>query len=339
MMSYDQLYPEIARYWDLDRLYDDLNLIQRSDLQKAIFRGIISGDSIKKIAEKLNWQPNSLSVEVNRQNIYGDLLILLEKDTMSRTKLPRWLEEKGYKKKFINLSIVSREPSIKSQEIIAALRNNLVQGTNLSWSEAEIEKKIIQGDQAVKEKNWLNAIETYWLVLRADFNYLGCLLKIATIYDQIKAFKDSVAICQFALEYIQDQTDDDRKKRSIIYNLLGGAYEELCLKSMQNEDLQLCICHYTQALIYEEKELFPAWNIFSAYVSFHEKNKKTSQQDTDQEKLAFNKFSQIANTYYSSEILQQRDYRTIREDAASVIEKIKDENLKNAVRIFFNSRF
>ena len=104
----EQLFPEAAASWDVDKLY--LNLVKAKQLntrretaltpvEKAILRGLLCGNPPKQIAAALHWTSRSLSVELTK-GLYRYVETLTERDTNTLKNwrdIARWLEEAGYK--------------------------------------------------------------------------------------------------------------------------------------------------------------------------------------------------------------------------------------------------
>lgn len=104
----DAVFPEAARFWDLDALYADLSKFcdsPLSDRDKTYLRGILCGYGAADMARKLQVKPSTVRITYLNRRLYPGLRALLDKQDIeidySRnliTLIPRLLEQAGYRK-------------------------------------------------------------------------------------------------------------------------------------------------------------------------------------------------------------------------------------------------
>jgi hypothetical protein len=104
----DQLFPEAAKLWNLEKLYVDLaqqkpigtgRKTKLTPVEKAILRGLLCSYPPKKIAAALQWALGTLCVELTKGLYrYVEALTNQESNTLKNWRdISNWLEAAGYK--------------------------------------------------------------------------------------------------------------------------------------------------------------------------------------------------------------------------------------------------
>lgn len=95
---------EAEEFWFLDKLYEDLakhKTKHLSRVEKLHLRGLLNGLSPNQIALKLNKDVEEVQADLSK-TIYAYVKLLLNKPVEEKIEnwrcIPKWLEEKGYRK-------------------------------------------------------------------------------------------------------------------------------------------------------------------------------------------------------------------------------------------------
>lgn len=95
---------EAEEFWFLDKLYEDIAIHKTKPLsrtEKLHLRGLLSGFSPNQMALKINRDVEGVQTALSK-TLYAYIKLLVGKSTEEKIEnwrcIPRWLEEKGYRK-------------------------------------------------------------------------------------------------------------------------------------------------------------------------------------------------------------------------------------------------
>lgn len=109
MNSKDEMFSEASNFWDLQKLYQDLEAVKRllsprsrqglTETEKLYLRGLLCGYSPAEIAKKLFQSPKSVEVYLCK-TLYPYLKNLLDvpSEVGNWRNICNWLNDAGYKK-------------------------------------------------------------------------------------------------------------------------------------------------------------------------------------------------------------------------------------------------
>ncbi|VXD21574.1 conserved hypothetical protein [Planktothrix serta PCC 8927] len=109
MNTKDEMFTEASNFWDLQKLYQDLEAVKRllsprsrqglTETEKLYLRGLLCGYSPAEIAKKLFQSPKSVEVYLCK-TLYPYLKNLLEvpSEVGNWRNICNWLNDAGYKK-------------------------------------------------------------------------------------------------------------------------------------------------------------------------------------------------------------------------------------------------
>lgn len=109
MNSKEEMFAEAEKFWDLQKLYQDLEAVKRllsprsrqglTQTEKLYLRGLLSGYSPAEIAKKLFQSPKSVEVYLCK-TLYPYLKQLLDvsSEVGNWRNICNWLNDAGYKK-------------------------------------------------------------------------------------------------------------------------------------------------------------------------------------------------------------------------------------------------
>jgi tetratricopeptide (TPR) repeat protein len=271
-----ELFAEANHGWNLAQLYKDISSIKGlplTDWEKTCLRGLLCRYSPKAIAAKIYWTDSALRTELSRR-LYSYITALTKKDRVVWHKIADDLAELGYTLEKIQDDLASvSNPKIDRGVIltVSEIINTIVQLGSASKPKSNFPAVITierQGNQLNLSKDYGAALECYHLALKTSGTVnVNILINIARCYDRLEQYSDSLAICYFALNFIDTPTKPslDRCK---IYNFVAGVFHEMAIAHRDKAYLMTAIDSYEKAVFNNVLDLLPIWNQIDLIIHF-----------------------------------------------------------------------
>jgi tetratricopeptide (TPR) repeat protein len=322
-----ELFAEAYQSWHLTKLYRDIAIIKglpMTDWEKTCLRGLLCRYSPKTIASKTYWTSSSLRTELSRR-LYPYIANLIQKERVVWHKIADDLAQMGYenidKLKQDIAQASSIDPVLTISEII-----NTVMGLRTQNANANLDSNVIyiitnniqKAHQFNRSEDYPAALEHYYLALQSSASLdINILIDMARCYDRLKKYSDSLAICYFALNFVDRSTQPSNDKCKI-YNFIAGVFHELATKNYDKAYLNTAIDYYQRAVTSNSDDILPIWNQVEIILNFV----KAKALDEDKEREMFLqiaykrmelllKVSRQSKTYHQYRVQVLKDMKSV----------------------------
>jgi tetratricopeptide (TPR) repeat protein len=272
-----ELFAEAHQSWNLTKLYRDVAIIKglpMTDWEKTCLRGLLCRYSPKAIASKTYWTSSSLRTELSRR-LYPCIASLTNKEQIAWHKIADDLAQMGYENLDKLQQDITQASSVDQVLTVSEIINTI---TGLSTSDVKavndpkviaITTKTIQkAHQLNRSEDYSAALECYHLALKSSVSLdINILINIARCYDRLKKYSDSLAICYFALNFIDKSTQPSTDKCKI-YNFIAGVFHDLAIARSDKAYLNTAINYYQRAAINNLSDILPVWNQIDIILKF-----------------------------------------------------------------------
>jgi tetratricopeptide (TPR) repeat protein len=104
------------------------------------------------------------------------------------------------------------------------------------------------------------ALECYHLVLKSSASLdINILINMARCYDQLRKYSDSLAICYFALNFV-DKSAQPASDKCKLYNFIAGVFHDLAIDRRDKDYLNTALNYYQRAVASNPDDILPIWN-------------------------------------------------------------------------------
>jgi tetratricopeptide (TPR) repeat protein len=275
-----ELFAEAHQSWNLTKLYRDIAMIKglpMTNWEKTCLRGLLCRYSPKTIADKTYWTGSALRTELSRR-LYPCIANLTNKERVVWHKIADDLAQMGYenldklKQDIAQASSVDRVIAVS--EII-----NTVNGLSIHNAHVNLDPNVIaittpnlqKAHQFNRSQDYQAALECYHLVLKSSTSLdINILINMARCYDQLKKYSDSLAICYFALNFV-DKSAQPSTDRCKLYNFIAGVFHELAIARRDKDYLNTALDYYQRAVMSSPDDILPIWNQIDIILCFAKK--------------------------------------------------------------------
>jgi tetratricopeptide (TPR) repeat protein len=264
-----ELFAEAHQSWNLTKLYRDIAVIKglpMTDWEKTCLRGLLCRYSPKTIASKTYWTGSSLRTELSRR-LYPCIANLTNKERVVWHKIADDLALMGYENLDKFKQDIAQASSIDRVLTVSEIINTIT-GLNTSNTEVVDDPNIIaittktiqKAHQLNRSKDYPAALECYHLALKSSASLnINILVNMARCYDRLKKYSDSLAICYFALNFVEGSPQPSTDKCKI-YNFIAGVFHELAIAHRDKAYLNTAIDYYQRAADNNPDDFLPIWN-------------------------------------------------------------------------------
>jgi tetratricopeptide (TPR) repeat protein len=273
-----ELFAEAHQSWNLIKLYRDIAVIKglpMTDWEKTCLRGLLCRYSPKTIASKTYWTGSSLRTELSRR-LYPCIADLTQKERVVWHKVADDLAQMGYEnldKLKQDIAQVSSEDRVLTvSEIINTITGLSIRNGKANPNIIDISTKNLQkAYEFNRSRNYAAALECYYVALKSsDSLDINVLINIARCYDQLKKYSDSLAICYFALNFV-DRSAQPSTDRCKLYNFIAGVFHEMAIARRDKDYLNTALDYYQQAVMSNPDDILPIWNQIDIILCFAKK--------------------------------------------------------------------
>jgi tetratricopeptide (TPR) repeat protein len=264
-----ELFAEAHQSWNLIKLYRDIAVIKglpMTDWEKTCLRGLLCRYSPKAIASKTHWTDSSLRTELSRR-LYPCIANLTNKERIVWHKIADDLAQMGYKNLDKLKQDIAQTSSIDPVLTVSEIINTI---TGLSIDNLKINpdsniviiatENIQKAHQFNRSGDYSAALECYHLVLKSSASLdINILINMARCYDQLRKYSDSLAICYFALNFV-DKSAQPASDKCKLYNFIAGVFHDLAIDRRDKDYLNTALNYYQRAVASNPDDILPIWN-------------------------------------------------------------------------------